>query len=43
VSNSSGTANDEIKGTLSNSIYYAKVYGQSGATCASYHLLATLR
>ncbi len=33
ISDNSGTANEEIAGTVANSVYYAKVNGYNGAEC----------
>jgi hypothetical protein len=43
VSNKSGTSNEEITGTLTNSIYYVKVKGYGSAKCTNYHLLTTVQ
>jgi hypothetical protein len=38
VSDNGGTTNEEISGTVSNSIYFARVNGYNGAKCSGYHL-----
>ncbi len=43
ISDNGGTTAEEISGTVSNSIYYAKVSGYSGARCTNYHLALTVQ
>jgi hypothetical protein len=43
ISDSDGTQTEELRGHVSNSIYYVRVYGWQGATCASYHLTLTVQ
>jgi hypothetical protein len=41
ISDNNGTASEDISGTVSNSIYFARVNGYGGARCTGYHLTLT--
>jgi hypothetical protein len=43
ISDNGGTTDEEISGTVSNSIYYAKVNGYAGARCSNYNLILTVQ